>query len=387
MIIYKTYKFRMYPTSDQVAKIMIFFKAKRFIYNNYINEMKKNEVACNKSKYLYSFEKFHEDLIKLKKEYPWLNDVDGCIIRTTLQDVNDAYEKYYRGEASYPKYKNYYQSQTYKTVCIYHNYRKTKTQSIEVNLVEKTIKLPKLNEVKISGYRKLMNFEKKILSVIVKKIGKKYYAQVLVKENWKAEISKKNSNNIVGIDLGVKNIITTSDGVKYPSLNIGRIQMQIKLLQKRLSSSQSGSKNHKKITLKIQRKYQIISNKRLELINLITNDLVKKYDILVVENLSVKEMLQKSNSSLSNKMQNSSFYEIIKQLERKAYLYGKKVIKIDRFFPSSQLCSKCGYRNKDLKNIDIRTWICPKCDSNNDRDINASINIMKEGKKIMENNW
>ena len=85
-------------------------------------------------------------------------------------------------------------------------------------------------------------------------------------------------------------------------------------------------------------------------------------------------------------MQNSSFYEIIKQLERKAYLYGKKVIKIDKFFPSSQLCSKCGYRNKELKNIDIRTWVCPKCNSHNDRDINASINIMKEGKKIMENN-
>ena len=386
MFIYKTYKFRMYPTNEQVAKIMIFFKAKRFIYNNYINEMKKIEVALNKLEYLYSFEKFHEDLIKLKKEYPWLNDVDGCIIRTTLQDVNDAYEKYYHGEASYPKYKSYYQSQTYKTVCIYHNYRKNKSQSIEVNLAKKIIKLPKLNEVKISGYRKLINFEKLILSVTVKKIEKKYYAQVLVKENWKNEVSTKFSNNIVGIDLGVKNIVTTSDGVKYPGLNISRIQNQIKLLQKRLSSSQPGSKNHEKITLKIQRKYQVISNRRLDAINFITNDLVKKYDILVVENLSVKEMLQKSNSSLSDKMQNSSFYEIIKQLERKAYLYGKKVIKIDKFFPSSQLCSKCGYRNKELKNIDIRTWVCPKCNSHNDRDINASINIMKEGKKIMENN-
>ncbi len=180
-------------------------------------------------------------------------------------------------------------------------------------------------------------------------------------------------------------MVVTSDGIKYSNLNIGRIEMQIKLLQKKLSTSQLGSKNHEKISLKIQKKYQTIFNRRLEAINFITNDLVKKYDIIVVEDLSVKKMLQKNNSSLSNKIQNSAFYEIIRQLERKAYLYGKRIIKVDKFFPSSQLCSKCGYQNKELKNINIRTWICPKCNSYNDRDINASINIMKEGKKIINN--
>lgn len=385
MFIYKTYKFRMYPNDVQAAQIMIFFKAKRFIYNSYINEAKKREASHNEQKHFYSFENFHDDLTKLKSEYSWLKDVDGCIIRTTLQDINGAYEKYYRGESNYPKYKSYYQSQTYRTVCIYHNYRKNKIQSIEVDLIRKIIKLPKLGEVKISGYRKLEKFEKLILSVIVKKVGKKYYAHVLVKENWKNETSKKTFDNIVGIDLGVKNMVVTSDEIKYSNLNIGRIEMQIKLLQKKLSTSQLGSKNHEKISLKIQKKYQTISNRRLEVINFITNDLVKKYDIIVVEDLSVKKMLQKNNSSLSNKIQNSAFYEIIRQLERKAYLYGKRIIKVDKFFPSSQLCSKCGYQNKELKNINIRTWICPKCNSYNDRDINASINIMKEGKKIINN--
>lgn len=109
MIIYKTYKFRMYPTDIQATQIMIFFKAKRFIYNGYISEMKKREESCNKQKHFYSFENFHDDLTKLKNEYPWLKDVDGCIIKTTLQDINDAYEKYYRGESNYPKYKSYYQ--------------------------------------------------------------------------------------------------------------------------------------------------------------------------------------------------------------------------------------------------------------------------------------
>ena len=142
----------------------------------------------------------------------------------------------------------------------------------------------------------------------------------------------------------------------------------------------------KKYLWKFKKKYQTIFNKRLKAITFIINDLVKKYDIIVVEDLSIKKMLQKNNSSLSNKIQNSAFYEIIKQLERKAYICGKKIVKVDKFFPSSQLCSKCGYQNKKLKNLNIRSWICPKCNSYNDRDINASINIMKEGKKIINNN-
>ena len=190
----------------------------------------------------------------------------------------------------------------------------------------------------------------------------------------------------MGLDLGIKNMVVTSDGVKYPSLNIGRIEEQIRLLQKKLTASELKSKNHEKIALKIQKKYQTITNKRLEAIHFITNDLIKKYDVFVVENLSVKEMLQRNNSSLSNKIQNSAFYEIIKQLERKATLNGKIVIKVDKYFPSSQLCSICGFQNKKMKNISIRNWVCPRCGSNNDRDVNASINIRNEGYKLLQIN-
>ena len=388
MNLYKTYKFRMYPNDDQIEKISLFFKAKRLIYNKYIEKMKDNETISGFLHYRYSFENFQNDLKKIRQEYPWLNDIDGCIIRTTLQDVDNAFARFYNGEANYPKYKSYYQSQIYKTICIYHNNRKTKIQSVEIDLLKKTIKLPKLDKIKIAGYRKMEKFEKTILSVTVKKTGKKYYAHVLTREiiEFEFNFKEKKLSSIVGLDLGIKNMVVTSDGVKYPSLNIGRIEEQIRLLQKKLTASELKSKNHEKIALKIQKKYQTITNKRLEAIHFITNDLIKKYDVFVVENLSVKEMLQRNNSSLSNKIQNSAFYEIIKQLERKATLNGKIVIKVDKYFPSSQLCSICGFQNKKMKNISIRNWVCPRCGSNNDRDVNASINIRNEGYKLLQIN-
>lgn len=376
MLIYKTYKFRIYPNDIQKEKITLFFKARRFIYNKYLYDLK-NIQSKGKTNTLYSFKNFQNDFIKLKQDNPWLNDIDGCIMRTTLQDINNAYNKFLKGESNFPKYKGYYQTQTYKTVCIRHNYKKNSTQSVVLDLSKKIIKLPKLGEVIIRGYRNVDKFTKNILSVTVKKIGKKYYAYVLASDNKndkQVELEK-----IVGIDLGVKNMVVTSDGVKYPKLDTNRLEYQISLLQKKLSQAQKRSKNREKIALKIQKKYQQIVNKRLTQIHSITNEFVRKYDIIVVEDLSVREMLQKNNSSLSNKIQNAAFHEIIKQLENKTYQAGKKLVKVDRFFPSSQLCSKCGYKNKKLKNLDIRSWVCPNCGITNDRDINASINIMKEG--------
>lgn len=322
--------------------------------------------------------KFQDYYDQLKQENFWLKDIDGCIVRTTLQDVNNAYNKYLKGESGFPKYKGFYQSQTYKTICIYHHYKSFNTQSIKLDLKKKMIKLPKIGEMTIKGYRNINEFNKKILSATIKKIAQKYYAYILVSEN-KEDINPKELCKIVGIDLGVKNMVVTSDGVKYPKLDIKHLEYQIKLLQEKLSRTKKRSKNREKITLKIQKKYQQIVNKRLNQIHFITNELIKKYDIIVVENLSVREMLQKNNSSLSNKIQNASFYEIVKQLENKTYQNGKKLIKIDKFFPSSQLCSKCGYQNKKVKKIDVRSWCCPNCNTINDRDINASINIMKEG--------
>ncbi len=375
MLIYKTYKFRMYPNDIQKEKIALFFKARRFIYNKYLYELKNNQLKRKIS--TYSFKNFHDDFIKLKQDNPWLNDIDGCIMRTTLQDINSAYNKFLRGESNFPKYKGYYQTQTYKTICIRHSYKNFNTQSIILDLNRKIIKLPKLGEVTIRGYRNINEFTKKLLSVTIKKIGKKYYVYVLAYEN--QSDSQAELKTIVGIDLGIKNMIVTSDGVKYPKLDTKRLEYQISLLQKKLSQTQKRSKNREKIVLQIQKKYQQIVNKRLTQIHSITNELVKKYDIIVVENLSVREMLQKNNSSLSNKIQNTAFYEIVRQLENKTCQAGKKLIKIDKFFPSSQLCSKCGYQNQKIKNLNIRSWICPNCGTTNDRDVNASINIMKEG--------
>ena len=365
MKIYKSYKFRMYPNKCQEELINKTIGSCRFIYNYFLDKKVSNAYSGIKL------------IPELSKEKTFLKEVDSCAIRNSLFNLEDAYKRYYKCLGGYPKFKKKNFNNSYKTNNIKSSYKGKEYNSIRLNLKNKTIILPKLKEVPIRGYRNKFDFNGLIKSAIISKKANKYYVSVLVEED--ISLLKFVPNNIVGIDLGIKNFLITSHNEKIKN-TIKINEKRLAGLQKGLSRCKLGSKNRYKMKLKIQKLFMKIKNARKFLIHTITHKIIKENDIIAVENLSVKSM-QKIHS-IAKCLTETPIYEIKRILQYKAIWNNKKVIEIDRYYPSSQICSVCNHQNKEVKNLSIRSWECPKCGRIHDRDVNAAINIMWKGLNI-----
>lgn len=368
---YKSYRFRMYPTTSQIELIHKTFGCTRLVYNYYLEKKKEANLAC--------FDVI-KDLKNLQAEYPYLKEVDSCSLRCSLFNLDDAFKRYYKKQGSYPKFKSKYNSRRcYRTNCISSSYKDKTYQSIEVNLKKDIIKLPKLKEVKIRGYRDLEYLPGRIINATVEQASTgKYYVSVVAEEN--DIYTKLTPRKIIGIDLGIKDIIITSDNEKIgnPRL-IEKYEKRIKRCQRELSRRIKRSNNYYKTKRRLAILYQKLKNAKKYLIHQITKKLVIENDIIVTENLNIKGMIEEKK--ISKHLTNVSLGEICRVLEYKSNKYGKKYIQIDSYYPSSQICSKCGYKNKEVKKLSVRSWICPECGSYHDRDYNASYNILFEGLK------
>ena len=376
MNIYKAYKFRMYPNNNDKSKINSFLGTSRFIYNYYLS--KKDNLY--KENINYSIKDMKKDLINLKSEYEWLKEIDSCILRTTIDDLDKSYINFFNKRSSHPKYKKRNNHETYRTVAIRSSYKGKDYSNIKVDLEKKIIKLPKLNEIKIRGYRKLIDFnDKKIINVTVSKEANRYYASVLVEE--KIPTLEYKLHSAVGIDVGIKNLVVTSDGIKYESMKkIEKYEKKIKGLNKALARSQRNSKNRKKIIIKLERIYQKIRNIRKYYSHIITKRLTEENDLIISEKLDIKEMIENSQyKRLKKNIINSTFNMIFKQIEYKSKWKNKKYLRIDKYYASSQICSHCNKKNEEVKDLNVRKWECEGCHNTNDRDINASINILMKG--------
>ena len=382
MKIYKAYKFRMYPDLDNTIKLNQFLGVKRFIYNYYLS--KKDEIYKNENRN-YTIKEMKEDILGLYMNYKWLKEVDSTIIRTAIDDLDNAYTRYFKKLGSHPKYKSKNNKESYRTNCIRSSYKGNDYANIKVDLFHHEIKLPKLNPIKIRGYRNLLTFEdKRIINATVSKEANRYCVSVLVEEN--IEEKENNMNSIVGIDIGVANIITTSDGFKYEKMpDIKKLEKKIERLNKELARKEKGSHNRLKVLEKLARVYQKIKNTRKYYIHKITSQIIKDNDCLVTETLHVKEMIENNNKTLKKNIINSSFGEILNILKYKATWYNRKLINIDTYYPSSKICNHCGYKNGKVSNLSVRKYTCDNCGYELDRDINASINIMWEGFKKLYN--
>ncbi len=365
MKIYKSYKFRMYPNKCQEELINKTIGSCRFIYNYFLDKKVSNAYSGIKL------------IPELSKEKTFLKEVDSCAIRNSLFNLEDAYKRYYKCLGGYPKFKKKNFNNSYKTNNIKSSYKGKCYNSINLNLNKKVIKLPKLKEVPIRGYRNKFDFNGLIKSAIISKKANKYYVSVLVEED--ISLLKFVPNNIVGIDLGIKNFLITSHNEKIKN-TIKINEKRLAGLQKGLSRCKLGSKNRYKMKIKIQKLFMKIKNARKFLIHTITHKIIKENDIIAVENLSVKSM-QKIHS-IAKCLTETPIYEIKRILQYKAIWNNKKVIEIDRYYPSSQICSVCNHQNKEVKNLSIRSWECPKCGRIHDRDVNAAINIMWKGLNI-----
>ena len=370
---YKAYKFRLYPTKEQEIMINKTIGCTRFIYNYFLSECKKN-----------GYKKVYEmcnEIKELVKEYPWLSEVDSCSLRCACFNLEDAYKRYFNKVGGYPKFKSKNNRGSYRTNCIRSTYKGRNYSNIEINKKENTIKLSKIGIVEIRGYRNKDSIEGKIINAtITKEVTNKYYVSVVVEEE---EIRKEKGipTNIVGIDLGVKDLIITSNGEKYNNpKELMKKEKRLKRLQRKLARQIKESNNYRKTRIKIANIYSKIKNSRKHNLITIVNKIVKENDIIVSENLFVQKMHNTHN--LTKYIRDASFNKIINLLKWKCSLRGKYYYQVDKYYPSSKICSHCGEKTNKTEDLSIRSWECDRCHHINDRDINASINIMDEGIRL-----
>ena len=371
---YKSFKFRLYPNKEQKELLNKSFGCSRFIYNYYLSIIKNNG-------YKNAYANISNYVNNLKYEYSFLQEIDSVIIRKTLFHLDDNLKKYYNNNFGYPKYKCKFDRHSYTTSAIYKNYKNKRYCNIELDLVNKRVKLPKLKWIDTRGYRNIKSVSGKIINATISRDKNgKYYVSIVFDM---IDINNKDfiPRNIVGIDLGIKKLLTLSDGITYENNKyIEKYEKRIKRLQRELSRKIKRSNNYNKCKKKLAILHSKLKNARKYYIHNITKKITDEYDIITCEKLTIQKML--SNKELSKKISDSSFYEIIRQLEYKSKNKGKLLYQIDTYYSSSQKCHICGNIDKKYKNLIERVYKCSKCQNEIDRDLNASINIMYEGVKL-----
>ena len=357
-----TYKYRLYPTKEQIIYLSKLFGCCRLVYNYFLNE---KQIQYKKTKSSDSYNVQQSKLTQLRKtdEYVFLNEMPLQVLQSSLRNMHKAYENFYKHKGGYPNYKSKRDKQAFKI-------SQPKTFYIKDNKLH----IPKLKSGISCVVSKELIGEPCFATVTRTKSGK-YFVSITVKQDNYQPYT--HTNKSVGLDLGIKDLVITSDGVKYPrhKQQIKQLKRKLKHNQRHLSRKQHGSKRYEKQVLKCNRIYEKITNVKVDHIHKITTQLVKSYDIIKVEDLNIKGMVK--NHKLSEVINECNWGEFIRLLQYKCDWNDKQLVKVDRFYPSSQLCCKCGYRNPKVKSLNIRHWTCECCGITHDRDVNAAINILK----------
>lgn len=370
----KGYKYRIYPTKEQEELIQKTFGCSRYVYNYFLNM--KIELYKTEQKSM-TYNQCSKMLTQLKKEIDWLREPDKCSLQNALKDLDNAYQNFFReikkgnSNQGFPKFKSKKNNKkAYRTSFSNNN--------IELNFANNQIKLPKLGWLKCKLHRE---FTGKILSATIRQVPSGKYFVSLTVECEHEELPK--NSNAIGLDLGISNLLITSDGeVEKNNKLTYKYEKKLAKLQRQLAKKQKGSNNFHKQRIKVARLYEKITNIRKDNLNKISSRIVKENQFIFSEDLNISNMVK--NHNLAKSIHDVSWYELTRQLQYKSEWNGRVYHKVNQFYASSQLCNVCNYKNEEVKNLSIREWTCPKCNTKHDRDINASINILNEGLRDLE---
>ena len=359
----KSYKYKLKPNEEQIVLLNKHFGSTRFIYNYFLNE-RKREYETNKNTINYYDNA--RDLTKLKQseEYSWLNEINSQSLQDSLKNLETAYKNFFRFQKGFPKFKLKKSKNSFKIPQF-------------VKLEKGKLRIPKFKQpIDLILHRSFNGDIKQ--ATITKTPSNEYFVSILVEtEHKKFEKTGKS----IGIDLGLKDFLITSDGQKFKNNRYTKTyERTLKKQQQHLSRKKKGSNSYEKQRLKVANLHKKITNSRLDNLHKVSTYLIRKYDTIILEDLNIKGMVK--NHKLAKHIFDASWSKFIELLTYKAEWNDKQIVKIDRFFPSSKTCNCCGYINQNLK-LDIREWTCPSCNTKLDRDYNASINILNEGYKII----
>ncbi|CZR03814.1 putative transposase [Trichococcus ilyis] len=353
----KAYKFRLYPTEIQEAYFANCFGCVRFVYNQMLNDKIDH--------YKETKQMLKNTPAQYKQEFPFLKEVDSLALANAQQNLEKAYKNFFRNKSvGFPKFKSKHKSNASYT---------TNNQGGNIRIEDNKIKLPKIGFVKIRQHRYFEGLIKSC-TVSMAKTGK-YFVSILVEQEVPEWVPAEHK---IGIDLGLSDFaVTTNDAgetMKYGNpQHLRKTEKQIKKSQRALSRKKKGGKNREKARLALAKKYEKIANQRRHFLHQLSNKLTDENQVLVIETLSSSNLMK--NHRLAKSIADASWSEFCRQLAYKAEWKGRTLIKADRFYPSSQICSACGHRD-GKKALHIREWTCPECGAIHDRDINASRNLL-----------
>ena len=360
----KAYKFHLYPNLEQRIFFEKTFGCSRFIWN----QMLADRIAH----YEETGESLRNTPAQYKSQFPWLKEVDSLALANVQLNLNKAYKSFFQSKFGFPNFKSKKTAQSYKT----------NNQKGTIALLDGKVKLPKVGWVKVKAHRQVKGLIKS--ATISKTATGKYFISILCEEEI-VPLPKTDSN--LGIDLGLENfaILSTGEKIGNPRFLVSlskklakeqKILSRRGLLAKKKGVKLSESSNYQKQKLKVARLHEKIVHQRKDFLNKLSTNLIKNHDVICIEDLASRNLMK--NHHLARAISDASWTEFVRQLRYKADWYGKKIVTINRWFPSSQLCSSCGV-SSGKKPLSVREWTCESCGTHHDRDINASLNILKEG--------